>query len=224
MSHKRRDIDLSFSELIDVLYPILQSIELATEVLGDELWLYVNDSNWLSAVLKPTMDDRSENGALISATEYSIILTVPYPNGTMLSIVHNLVQRLNNTVYSWSTGRLEPSLEESSNIASFSKVQTLVESIHAFNEKAKMKGFSSYIEAYNFANGEVNKIEQWEDVAGVFAVVSIHIEQELAVTRTAFLVKLDIENKEDMPIQYGNLTIIITHSSTVNKPHICLLR
>ncbi len=68
--------------------------------------------------------------------------------------------------------------------------------------------------AYNFASGEVNKIDQCEEAAGVCAIVSIRIEQELAVTREAFLEKLEIENQEDSPLEQIELNIIITHVNT----------
>jgi len=103
---------------------------------------------------------------------------------------------------------------EGGNMASFSKTQALIQTIDNFNEVAIGKGFASYLDAYNFASSEVNKIESWEEEAGVCAVVRIRIEQELAVTRTAFLAKLEIENMEMFSLEHGDLEILIIDSGT----------
>ena len=115
-------------------------------------------------VLKPTLDDNSEVGTLISNTELSTILTAPLPNGTTTEMVQRLVERLNNTLRGWNIGQLEP--VEGVNMASFSKSKTLIQTINNFNERAIGKGFTSYLNAYNFASNEVNKIENWEEEAG----------------------------------------------------------
>ena len=181
-------------------------------MLGDQAWLSVGDGMWLSGVLQPTMDDNSEDGMLISAAEFSAIIAAPPPNGITIGLVKNMTTRLNNTIHAWNNGQLEPS--EELNIASFTIVERLSQDINTYNDKAVDKGFSSYLDAYNFASGEVNKIERWEDEAGVCAVVRIRIEQELAVTRTAFLAELEIENMESSPLENGNLEILIIESGT----------
>lgn len=211
-TRKKRNIDRTVNELAESLYPILQSVNLTIEVLGDRAWLSVGDRMWLSKVLQPALDDNSEGGTLISVAEFSAIMAAPPPNGTTTELVKNMITRINSTIYGWNNGELEPS--EELNIASFSKVKQLSQSINASNDKAIKKGFSSYLDAYNFASGEVNKIERWEDEAGVCAVVRIRIEQELAVTRTAFLAKLEIENMESSPLENGNLEILIIESGT----------
>ena len=65
---------------------------------------------------------------------------------------------------------------------------------------------------YNFASNEVNQISDWEEEAGVCAVVRICIEQELAVTRKAFLAKLEIEMQKDSSLEQAQLEIIRTVS------------
>ena len=95
-------------------------------------------------------------------------------------------------------------------MASFSTVQELAQNINTYNEIAKGKGFSSYIDAYNFAGGQFNQISDLEEEAGVCAVVRIRIQQELAITREAFLARLQIENMEDSSLEQINIEIIIT--------------
>ena len=200
------------NDLVEAMYPIHQSIALGNEVLGDELWLAVGDPNWLSFTLRPALDDESDAGALISSTELSVILEAPFPNGTSMEIVSRMVERLNNTLHGWNNGLLEP--QEGFNMASFSIVQELAQEISSYDEIAMSKGFSSYVEAYDFAASEINKMDEWEEETGVCAIIRIRIEQELAVTREAFLAKLEIENQEDSPLEQIELEIVITDSVT----------
>ena len=202
----------SVNELVEAMYPIHLSIALGVEVLGDEVWLTVGDPMWLSQVLRPILDDGSELGALVSSIELSAVVAVPPPNGTSIEMVTKMVERLNNTAYGWNTGNLEPEGDE--NMASFSIVQELSQTIRSYNDKAINKGFLSYLDAYNFARNDVNQIDRWEEEAGVCAVVRIQIEQELAITREAFLAKLEIENQEDTPLEDMDLEIFILDSNS----------
>ena len=209
----KRDAERSAIEVASAVYPMLQNVELGIEVLGDDRWLTdVDDPHWLSHILQPTLDDSSDSGTLISTTELSIILAAPPPNGTTTEMVQRLVERLNNTLHGWNSGQLEPA--EGANMASYSKVQEFTENINTYNDIAVDKGFTSYIEAYNFARDEIEKIDDIEAEAGVCAVVRIRIEQEVAVTRTAFLAKLEIDNMDESPLERGDLEIIITDSGT----------
>ena len=204
----KRNVRRTLDEFVEALYPIQQSVALGIEVLGDEVWISAGDPQWLSSVLQPTLEDGSEAGVLISASELSVILAASPPNGTTIDMVATMVERVNNTLFGWTSGQLEPA--EGSNMASFSRVQELSQNIDTYNSMAVDNGFSSYIDAYNFAGGEVNRIEDFEDEVGVCAVVRIRIEQELAVTREAFLAKLEIENMEDSPLQNIFIEIIFT--------------
>ena len=208
----KRDLDTIIQDVVGPFLAITQSIDAVTEVFGDMRWLQVGDKDWITLILQPTLDDSSEAGVLISTTEFSTILAAPPPNGTTAEMVTNLVERLNNTLHGWSSGQLEP--PEGFNMASFSKIQELTQNISIYNEEAKSKGFSSYLDAYNFASAEFNKIDNLEEEAGVCAVVRICIEQELAVTRVAFLAKLEIENKESSSLTQGSLEIVIVDSDT----------
>ena len=98
-------------------------------------------------------------------------------------------------------------------MASFSSAQKYENDIMSFNEKATSKGFSSYLDAYATARNDINRLSRWEEEEGVCAVVRIRIEQELAVTREAFLAKLEIENMENLPLRQMELEIIIVDPS-----------
>ena len=206
----KRNLDTITQDLVGPLLAITQSIDAAIEVLGDGRWLLIGDKNWVAQVIQPTLDDNSEGGVLISMTELSTVLSASPPNGTTIEMVTSLIERLNNTLHGWSSGQLEPL--EGFNMASYSRTQELTQNISIHNEEAISKGFSSYLDAYNFASAEFNKIDDFEEEAGVCAVVRIRIEQELAVTRVAFLAKLEIENKESSSLVRGSLEITIIDS------------
>ena len=212
VSRKKRNIDSSVNELIEAMYPILQSIDLGVEILGDELWVYNEYTMWSSQILQQALDDGSEAGVLISHTELSAIIAAPPPNGTTTEMVLRLIERLNNTINGWNNGQLEP--VEGFNMASYDRVLQLTQTINRYNEIAKNKGFVSYLDAYNFASGEINKLDSWEEAGGVCAVIRIRIEQELAVTREAFLARLEIENQEDSNLEQLEVEILISDSGT----------
>ena len=215
----KRDVESIVQDVVEPMLAITESIDAATEILGDIGWLSVGDKNWVTHTVQPTLDDNSEAGVLISTREFSAILAVPPPNGTTIEMVTRLIERLNNTLYGWGSGQLEP--PEGFNMASYSKFQELNQNINIRNDEAVASGFSSYLDAYNFASAEFNNIDNLEEEAGVCAVVRIRIEQELAVTRVAFLAMLEIENMDSSTLTQGSLEIIIVDSGTgVQSTHL----
>ena len=210
---KKRALERAVGEYAEGIYPIVQSIELGIEVLGDDVWISnVEDPMWLSRVLRPALDDASELGSYISSTEQSNILAAPPPNGTTSEIVARMVERLNNTMAGWNSGQLEP--QEGDNMASYSAFQEYNRNIQTYNNLARSKGFESYLDAYSFARNEVIQNQDMDGEEGVCAVVRIRIEQELAITREAFLARLEIENQESSPLEQIGLEIIITDAET----------
>ena len=194
------------------MYPIDLSIDVAAEILGDDLWLSVGDPEWVSQVLKPVLDDASKDGVLISPAELAAIISIEPPSGTTTGDVERLVNRLNNTLNGWNSGELEPI--DGANMASYSFYESMSKEISRYNEIAKSKGFNSYLEAYTFSANELNQLDQWpQEEEGVCAVIRIRIQQELAITREAFLARLEIDNQEDVNLEQMTLEIIITDSS-----------
>ena len=209
---KRQSLLPTVQDILESLYPIDVSIEVAVEVLGDDLWLSVGDPEWVSEVLKPSIDDASDNGVLISQTELAAILSISPPSGTTTEDVERLVDRLNNTLNGWNNGELEPT--DGANMASYSLFQLLTNEIDRYDKIAVDKGFTSYLDAYTFSANELNQLDQWpEEEEGVCAVVRIRIQQELAITREAFLARLEVDNQEDVNLERMSLEIIITNSS-----------
>ena len=204
------------NDLVEAVYPIQQTIALGTEVLGDDTWIFsVDDSQWLANTLRPTLDDESEAGVMISPSELSTILFAPPPNGTNIAMVARMVERINNTISGWNNGQLEPL--DGANMASFSAVQQFAQNINISNDLALRKGFPTFLDAYIFASGEVNRMSNIEDEVGVCAVVRIRITQEIALTREAFEARLEIENQETLPLEQINIDIVIVDALTGNR-------
>ena len=208
---RKRSLKNVVSPLIEAVYTANLSVSITTEIFGSELWTGVTDSNWLTSVLRPTLDDESDSGIIISQAELIAILNTSSPNGTTAEDVMKMVQRLNNTLYGWNNGQLEPTNE--SNMISFSRVNELSAEINFYNDRAKSNGFNSYLDSYNSAANDIAGIDDVESESGVCAVVRIRIEQELAITREAFMAKLNIENKENSPLESVMLQIEITDVS-----------
>ena len=213
IGRRKRALERAVDEYVEAIYPIYQSIELGIEVLGDEVWISdVEDPVWLSRVLRPALDDASELGTYISPIEQLSILTAPPPNGTTSETVARMVERLNNTMAGWNSGQLES--QEGANMASYSSFQEYTQNIRTYNDLARSKGFESYLDAYSFARNEVIRNQEMDGEEGVCAVVRIRIEQELAITREAFLARLEIENQENSPLERIGLEIVITDAET----------
>ena len=212
---RKRSLKTAISPLVEGLYATNLSDSLTAEIFGSELWIGVTDSDWLTHVLRPSLDDESDGGTIVSQTESAAILNASPPNGSNTEDVMNMLQRLNNTIYGWNNGQLEP--QEGDNMISYSRVNELSAEINFYNDRAKSNGFESFLEAYNSAANEINEIEDIESESGVCAVVRIRIEQQLAVTREAFLAKLDIENKEDSSLESVTLEILITNAISGEK-------
>ena len=203
--------------LANAIYPIQQSIALGMEILGDSQWILSGDSQWLSQVLRPTMDDDSDEGVMISESELAAILAAPPPNGTTVQMVQRMVERLNNTITGWNNGQLEPLSDSGSNMASYRAVQEFSRNIAESNNAAVRGGFSSYLDFYNRIVGEIIVVNDLESEIGVCAVIRIRILQELALTREAFQARLEIDNQEVSPLRQIQVEIVITDTETGDR-------
>ena len=200
--------------LAKAVYPIQQSMALGTEVLGDSQWILSGDRQWLSRVLRPTLDDDSDAGVMISESELSAVLAAPPPNGTTVQMVRRMVERMNNTISGWNNGQLEPLPGPGSNMASYRVIQVISRSINISNDAAVRDGFPSYLDFYNHIVREIISVNDLESEIGVCAVIRIRILQELALTREAFQARLEIDNQEISPLRQIEVEIIITDVET----------
>ena len=194
------------------LRAVHESIELAYEVLGSALWLEVKDSAWLDGTLKPALDDVSSGGSLITDEEFKSITSHNPPDGATIDDVSDLLLRLNNTIHGWRTGKLEPT-DNDSDMISFSKVTTFTKQVMAFDRKARERGYGSYLEAYNDANSKVKDVSNWAEDSKMCAVVRLQIDRKMALTKDAFIVRVELDNEENSPLTEVGVQIHVTDST-----------
>ena len=214
-----RSVESTVRDMAEAWYPAYATILLSEEVLGDSAWIEtVQDAEWVSLALRPILSDESDMGTLVSQQELLHLQSFPPPEGATMEMTQKMVERLNNTFYSWNNGILEPTSGE--NMASYSAVENYTNDIDVFNERLKEYGHPSFFEAYNTAAEQFNTVGDFNE-AGLCAVVRIQIEQELALTREGFLAKMEIENKELSDLTQIQLDIIVTDAnSAVNSIHL----
>lgn len=209
----KRSLKATIPTVIEGLYTANLSNSLLMEIFGSDPSVepLSADPDWLKYVLYPAFDDESDQGLLISQMELLSMQNMTLPNGSTIEDIAYLIQRLNNTFYGWNHGMFEPT--NNSNMVSLSTFNDLSAEINFYNDQAIKNGYDSYLDAYESAVEEVNGIEDIESESGVCAVVRIRIEQELAITREAFLARLDIENNEDSPLTQIRVEIFISDAS-----------
>ena len=194
IGRRRRSIANTARDTVPYYYAMHQFTLLGVEILGDDRWLtLVSDQAWLSEVLHPALSDSSGVGLLISVEEFFNITSVPPPRNATKRMVEALLERYNNTVVGWSNGTLEP--QNSANMASYSVAQNLSRNIRIAQEQMDLEEGESFLTSYNNIDEQYRMaLGSDEDEGGICAVVRIRIEQEIALTRDAFLARLEIEN------------------------------
>ncbi|KAK7073311.1 hypothetical protein SK128_022153 [Halocaridina rubra] len=202
--HKRSNSDTA-EGFVESLYPLYLSSLYVSEILGDDKWISLDD-NWISTYLTPVFDDDSDFGQLVSPNEVMMILNNTYPSNVTEDDILLLINRFNSSLSNWQSGNFD--VYEGENLISYTLLQNYWTNITIFNDLAIERGFDSYADAYNFYALEYASVENWEDEAGVCAVVRIRIEQEATLTREGFRAKLEIENKEALSLE--NIQVIIT--------------
>ena len=212
LGRRKRSIRSTVANTALSFYAMHQFTFLGIEVLGDERWVrVVNDATWLRDVFRPVLSDVSDAGPGISNNEYNFIMSVPPPRNATVEMVKQLLERFNNTFNGWNSGILEP--ENGTNMMSFGAAQSFTRDLNFLNERIVSNENSSFLETYNHVIQQYNLIEDFEG-EGVCAIVRLRIEQEIALTRDAFLAKLEIENMEASYITQLKMEILITNSTS----------
>ena len=212
LGRRKRSIRSTVANAALSFYAMHQFTFLGIEVLGDERWVrVVNDATWLRDVFRPVLSDVSDAGSGISNDEYNFIMSVPPPRNATVEMVKQLLERFNNTFNGWNNGILEP--ENGTNMMSFGAAEGFTRDLNFLNERIVSSENSSFLETYNHVIDQYNLIEDFEE-EGVCAVVRLRIEQEIALTRDAFLAKLEIENMEASDITRWQMEILITNSTS----------
>ncbi|KAK7073310.1 hypothetical protein SK128_022152 [Halocaridina rubra] len=203
--HKRSNRDTA-EGFVESLYPLYLSSLYVTEIFGNDKWISLDDKNWISTYLTPIFDDDSDFGQHVSPNEAKVVLNSTYPSNVTREDVQLLINRFNDSLSNWQSGNFD--VNKGENLISYTLLQNYWTNITIFNDLAIESGFDSYADAYNFYALEYASVENWEDEAGVCAVIRIRIAQEATLTREGFLAKLEIENKEASSLE--NIQVIIT--------------
>ena len=212
---RKRDLPGTIRNTIPYFYAMHEFTLLGLEILGDERWLrLVSDQKWVSEFFHPALSDTSDGGHLISRDEFNIITSAPPPRNATRPMVEALMERFNNTFVGWNNGTLEP--QDGANIVSYNAVQNFSRNINTAQELIGLSEGESFFASYNDVIEQYNMISESdeEEEEGVCAVVRIRIEQEIALTRDAFLAKLEIENMETSDLQRIQMEFLITDVSS----------
>ena len=169
----------------------------------------VNGSAWWELAIQPALADNSDGGILITQSEYTSITSLPTPQGATSTMVEQLVQRINSTLYSWDRGVLE-----GEDIISHSKYTEITERIVANTVEAREAGYGSILEWYG-AGYEVFEQAEEDPDQGVCAKVRIQLQQRLAITREAFRATLVLENGESHTLT--NIRVVIHIDDAITK-------
>ena len=212
--HSRRKRDVRNQIILNYALaskPFIFLLEWKLEFFGKQVWLPVDEVEWVAAAFIPTISDQSDDGQGISNEEFDQITSMTPPAGVTNQDVIDFLERWNNTVYDWVSGKKEPT-EDTPNRMSYNKIKDYKEKIAASNQEAKTAGFESFVEQYNDRAQAINEVTNWEEEEGVCAVVRVRIEQELALTREGFIAKLEIDNGEVSPLRNIDVTIKIRNA------------
>ena len=211
LGRKRRSIASTAENAVPYLYAMHELVSLGVEVFGDERWVrVVEDPIWLDEIFQPVLSDTSDGGPLITNTEFNFVTSHSPPRNATREMVEALLQRLNNTFIGWNDGTLEP--QNGANIVSYGAVQNFTRNINFAQEQIGLGANESFLDTYNEVVEQFNMIFESDDEEeeGVCAIVRIRIEQEIALTRDAFLAILEIENMEVSDLEQVQMEFRIT--------------
>ena len=211
IGRRKRSLEGTIRETIPYFYAMHEFTLLGVELLGDERWLrLVSDPMWVSDVFRPAISDSSRGGLLITRDEFTAITNLPPPRNATREMVESLLLRFNNTFTGWNNGTLEP--QNGANMVSYSSVQNFTRNLHTAHGLIGLGEEESFLDSYNDVIEQYNMISEADEDEdeGVCAVVRIRIEQEIALTRDAFLARLEIENMETAELQQIQMDFLIT--------------
>ena len=209
IGRRRRSVTDAAHQIVPYYFAMHELVFLGVEVLGDQRWLrLVSDPMWVSEVFLPALSDTSSGGFLITTEEFNSITNAPLPHNATREMVVALLERFNNTFIGWNNGTLEP--QDEANMVSYSAVQNFTRNINTAQEQIGVEEGESFLDSYNEVNRQYRMALDSDEDEGVCAVVRIRIEQEVALTRDAFLARLEIENMEASDLQRIKMDFLIS--------------
>lgn len=189
-------------------------------ILGDAKWFdkdRVKLQPWLDAFY-PMIADESEAANSISESELSDLLELERPTQINSDDVQIFVVRWNRTVDYLEHGILSendlPSGWDPDFIA-YDKLKAIYDFIVQAEQDVKNEGFESTIDALRYAK-EMLIEEKTKESKGVCGRVEIKLDQQAAITRTAFKATLKIENAmENVNLENVHVMLNIQDANSV---------
>ena len=171
------------------------------EIVGVEAILSLASPQWGDAFLA-TRADTSELGSGIGGTELASLIA-QLPVTVNESDARLFLTRWNRTVNNWKTGIFGPAditANQSSDFANYTETQRRFKQYLVDTRAVQREGYHNIMDAH-IATVEAFKLAISRKPAGVCAKVVIKIEQDLVLTRTGFLARLELTNSGEQPLQ-----------------------
>lgn len=200
----------------------LTVLEYHAYTLGDPAWLDTNSDadgqaieTWITQ-LQAATDDVSEEGDTISAAERQTLLATPLPSQLTTSHANAFIDRWNRTVDYYGRGIYTVSQVPSGDSTDFidrDVAQSKLDAAYAAMDADTNEGYDAFIEASRHAQ-QLLRDDRLQESEGVCARVTIQINQQAVVTRSAFEARLTLDNNGDTePLNGVAVEIIIEDES-----------
>ncbi len=172
-------------------------------LLGSYGWMRLEDGElpvaaaWMAA-FEAAIDDASEGGPRVSASERIALLGMPLPAAVSGDDAANLVDRWNRSQDYWDAGilnRADVPAGQSANFIAGDVLRTLGAAAAAAFRESESAGFDSL---ENGVSVEIQNLKRYyetqPDSGGTCARVKLRLEQEAVLTRDAFRATLELDN------------------------------
>ncbi|EDQ84772.1 uncharacterized protein MONBRDRAFT_39125 [Monosiga brevicollis MX1] len=224
---RRRDMTPSFWEVVrrdadedlaaETAYQAAQWLENYALFLhavfgaGNDTLAFSYDPSFQATHFMPALAESGDMGALVSESELQSLMTA-LPADVNASKARAWYEKYNATAAAWIAGSLDIAEESLFNLT---EIEHRFEQLRSDSSSARMLGYPDILSAYH---GAVESFRVARDAAarkaGVCAKVTIMIEQELVLTRSAFEARLQISNEDAEPLTNISVQFVITHVAT----------
>jgi hypothetical protein len=196
------------------------------EIFGSDLWLSGNPSeadkfdNWLRKFHDATLPN-SENGPHVSESERSDLMITPLPSQLTAYDAKKFLDRWNRTLDYWKAGIFNTQDVPSSQSTDFITADAMAAKFEAAANAIQANlsdGFTGLMDGADYVyRSALNKTAEGPE-DGVCARVRIRIDQQVAITRSAFKATLEVENApKNVELQNVRVTLDIRDSNSANS-------
>jgi Ca2+-binding RTX toxin-like protein len=208
------NVDTAIANLKEQYNRLEQIKSSLTYVFGDSVWFADQEgqvSNWLNYFL-PDIEESSEGGSSISETEFSQLLNSPLPANVTSIDLENFVERYNRQINYWNAGIFNIADVPAGQSTDFLALDIWTNNFQAADQAiaiSEAKGFTDIVAEVNFSvNDLAENLEN--ELKELCAKVSIHIDQDAVMTRSAFIGELEVDNSNSTNLTNIAVTLQIT--------------